>query len=158
MKTKVFLLCFVSALTAHAVDLPAEFNSTAIKPLPLTESQRMQIFATRRDPPVISLGKSGFNLSGSLAYGFRRLPPQEDLTRAQKFLRLPLIRLFVPGPMERPPETGGRYFAWRNEESPLPWTRAASRPATVKGPEVNPAVRDGPDIQKGQLNIGFRKQ
>jgi hypothetical protein len=158
MKTRVFLLCFVSALTAYAADPPEQFNSTALKPLPLTEAQRMQIFTAKRDPPVITLGKSGFNLSGSLVYGFRPLPPQEDLTRAQRFLRLPLIRLFVPGPMPRPPETGGRYFAWRNEESPLPWTRAASRPAIIKGSESNPAVRDGPEIQKGILNIGFRKQ
>jgi hypothetical protein len=138
MNAKLFLLCFGSALTAYAADPPTQFHSTVMKPLPLTESERMQNFFTaKRDIPVIQLGKSDFVFSGPLVEGFRRLPHEENLSRTRRFLRLPVVRLFVPGPMERPPETGGKYFSWRTEECSLPWTGAgaASRPPIGQGPE-----------------------
>jgi hypothetical protein len=76
---------------------------------------------------VIALGRSDFVFSGPLVYGFRRLPHEEHLSRTRRFLRLPIIRLFVPGPMPVP-EEGGKYFAWRSDECSLPWREAASRP------------------------------
>jgi len=158
MNAKLFLLCFVSALTASAADPPAQFNSTLRTPIQVTESERFQaLIAPKKDISPIAIGRSGFVFKGPLAYGFRRLPHEENLTRAQRFLRLPVIRLFVPGPMERPPETGGKYFAWRSDECSDSWTRAASRPSVVKGPESTPAVREGPDIQQGLLNVQLRK-
>lgn len=136
MNAKLFLLCFASALTAASADPPAQFNSTVRTPLQITESERLQsLLAPRRDIPVIAIGRSDFVFSGPLVQGFRRLPHQDNLSRGQKFLRLPLIRLFVPGPMERPPETGGKYFAWRNDGCSVPWILAASRPTIAKGPE-----------------------
>jgi hypothetical protein len=90
---------------------------------------------SKQNLSTISLGHSGFNLKGPLVYGFRRLPPEENLTRAQRFLRLPLIRLFVPGPMPNPPASGGRYFAWKRDQSDFAWTTVASRPGTIRGPE-----------------------
>src|SRR5882724_1470084 len=136
MNAKLFLLCFVSAWTASAADPPAQLNSTLRTPIQITESERFQalIAHTKANPSAIAIGRSDFVFSGPLVYGFRKLPHQENLTKAQKFLRLPVIRLFVPGPMPRPPETGGRYFAWRSE-SDLAWTTAASRPGIIRGPE-----------------------
>jgi hypothetical protein len=136
MKTKVFLLCFVSALTAFAADPPSLFTATMSKSMPLTEAERQKNFLeARRDHPVIALGKSDFVLSGPLVAGLRKLPPRENLTRTQRFLRLPVIRLFVPGPMENPPGGTGKYFAWRTSECSLPWTEAASRPPLARGSE-----------------------
>ena len=134
MKAKLFLLCFVGAVTASAADPPAQFDSTVQKPIPLNRSERAQnLLAQKPAAPVIILGRTDFVFSGPLVEGFRRLPPQENLSRGQRFLRLPLVRLFVPKPMERPPE-GGKYFAWRNENCSLSWPEAASRPEIVKGP------------------------
>ena len=137
MKTKLLLLCFGSALTAYAADPPAQFNSSLRTGIQITESERFQALMehSKQNLSTVSIGHSGFNLSGPFVYGFRKLPPREDLTRAQRFLRLPVIRLFVPGPMPNPPESGGRYFAWRSEESRiLAWTTAANRVGTTKGP------------------------
>jgi hypothetical protein len=135
MKTEVFLLCFVSALTAVAGDPPSQFNATMSKAMPLTEAERQQNFLNaKRDAPVITLGKSDFVLGGPLVEGLRPLPHQDDLSRGQKFLRLPIIRLFVPGPMENPPGGTGKYFAWRNEQCAQAWPQAASRPPISKGP------------------------
>jgi hypothetical protein len=132
MNAKLFLLCFVSAATASAADPPAQFNSTVLRPIPITESMRLQNFLTQKpDISVITLGRSDFVLSGPLIEGFRRLPPADNLSRGQKFLRLPVIRLFVPKPMPWP-DDGGKYFAWRNNS--LPWVLASSRPAIQKGP------------------------
>jgi len=133
MRTTVFLLCFVAAFTAAAGEPPAQFSSSVRPGIPITEGERQVDFIfAKRAAPVIALGKSDFVLSGPLVAGFRRLPPQENLTRAQRFLRLPIIRLFVPGPMERPPGGTGKYFAWRNDDSDLPWTLAASRPVGAR--------------------------
>jgi hypothetical protein len=127
MKAKLFLLCFVSALTASAADLPSQFNSTVLPHMPYSDSARWESLLTpRRDIPVIVLGRSDFVFSGPLVEGFRKLPHVENLSRGQRFLRLPLVRLFVPKPMPVP--TGGKYFAWHSDECSLPWREAASRP------------------------------
>jgi hypothetical protein len=126
MNAKLLLLCFVSAWSASAADPSVELNSTVHRSIPLTESERMQNFITaRRDAPVITLGKSDFVLSGPLVEGLRRLPHEENLSRGKRFLRLPIIRLFVPRPIEIP--QGGKYFAWRSDECSQPWPAAASR-------------------------------
>ena len=83
MKTTVFLLCFVSALTAFGADpaAQAQFNASVLKGIPLTEAERQKEFLeAKRDAPVIALGKSDFVFSGPLVAGFRRLPPASDLT------------------------------------------------------------------------------
>jgi hypothetical protein len=138
MKANLFLLCFASALTAYAADPPGQLNSTLRTPIEVTQSERFQalIAHSKPNPSAIAIGRSDFVLSGQLVYGFRRLPHEEGLTKTQRFLRLPVIRLFVPGPMPNPPESGGRYFAWKSEESrTLAWTTAASRPGIIRGPE-----------------------
>jgi len=133
MKTTVFLLCFVSALTAWAGDPPARFNTNVRPGIPITPAERQLDFLfAKRDAPVIVLGKSDFVIGGPLIAGLRPMPHEQNLSVGRKFLRLPVIRLFVPGPMERPPGTG-KYFAWRNDDSAMSWTVAASRPVVQKG-------------------------
>ena len=132
MKTIVFLFCFGSVL-AFAADAWAQSDFSARQGIPMTEAERQRLFLeARRESPVITFGKSDFVIGGPLVAGLRKLPPQENLSRGQKFLRLPIIRLFVPGPMERPSGTG-RYFAWKNEDNPLPWPATASRPVAARG-------------------------
>ena len=136
MNAKLFLLCFVSATAAYAGDPPsALFKSSTTVPTPLDRTAQFQNFITQKgSPSVIVIGRSDFVLNGPLVEGFRRLPHREDLTIGQKFLRLPVIRLFVPGPMPMPPESGGKYFAWRSDECTQPWTIAASLQDPVRGP------------------------
>jgi len=136
MNAKLFLLCVATTVTAYAGDPPsAQFKSSALKPIPLDPTARFQNFLTQKDSPsVIALGRSDFVFSGPLVTGFRRLPHEDHLNIGQKFLRLPVIRLFVPGPMPMPPEGGPKYFAWRSEEGTQPWTVAASRRDIRRGP------------------------
>ena len=133
-KAKLFLLCFVSALTASAADPPTQFNSTTLSHMPSSGSEHWQSLLTqKKDMSVIAVGRSDFVFSGPLVYGFRRLPHEENLSRTRRFLRLPIIRLFVPGPMPVPTQ-GGKYFAWRSDECSLPWREAASRPEVTRMP------------------------
>lgn len=139
MNAKLFLVCFVSAASAMAADPPAgfdstvPFNSTVLPPFSIYDSSTWKSDLIKPKPavPVIVVGRD-FVLNSPLVEGLRKLPPQEDLSRGQRFLRLPIIRLLVPKPMPTPPGTG-RYFAWRNCSQA--WPDAASRPAIWKGPE-----------------------
>lgn len=123
-----------------AADPPARFNSTAGFDSPVlpgfslydASTWKSDLINPKPAVPVIILGRD-FVLNSPIIEGLRRLPPAENLTRAQRFLRLPVIRLFVPKPMPKPPGGTGRYFAWHN--CSLAWTDAASRPAIWKGPE-----------------------
>lgn len=133
MNAKPFLLCFIAASTVFAAAAPPrQYNATSLQSIPFNDWSRLHSLLTeKRDSPLITLGKTDFTISSPLIEGFRPLRHSEDLSRGQRFLRLPIIRLFVPGPMEKPPGTG-RYFAWRNCD--LPWIEAASRPGIIKGP------------------------
>lgn len=137
MKTKLLLPLFVSAATAFAADPPSQnnhqYHAAGIQPVPL--NARMQFVLTAKPAsPVIALGNSGFVFSGPLVEGLRPLPNSQNLNAFQRFLRLPIIRLAVPGPMESPPGTG-KYFAWRNTDNTDPWIVTATRPQITKGPE-----------------------
>jgi len=101
----------------------------------MTSAERqMEFIETRNDAPVISLWRSDYVVGGPLVVGLRKMPPTEEhLSLGRKVLRLPLIRLLVPGPMEKPPGGTGKYFAWRNDDCPLPWPVAASRPVVARG-------------------------
>jgi len=148
MKTTVFLLCFASALTAFAGDPPAQFNSSVRHGIPITQAERQLDFLfAKRDTPAIALGKSDYVISGPLVAGLRKLPHEENLSLGRKFLRLPIIRLIVPGPMGRPPGGTGKYFAWRNDNCDLPWTVAASRPVGARWTDWRNAQPDGMLIQ-----------
>lgn len=132
MKAKLVLLCLACATGAFAGDPSTEYSATVLRHV--RESMRFENLITpRRDLPVIQLGRSDYVFSGPLAEGFRPLPHQENLSRGQRFLRLPLVRLLVPKPMPWPDDDNQRYFAWRSCSQP--WAVAASRPDVGKGPE-----------------------
>ncbi len=137
MNVKLVLLCLLSVSTALAADTPSLFDSTTtsmMKPIPLNGySPWRSLLIAPRESPHLMLGKSDFALNSPLIDGFRPLPHVEGLSRTQRFLRLPVIRLFVPGPMERPSGVG-KYFQWRDEDSDIPWSVASSRPGLMKGP------------------------
>lgn len=141
MNTKPLLLWFVLAATAFAGDPPADqynhqYQTIPVQPLSLDEAIRLPGIATVQPAlPPVTLGTSDFVISGPLVYALRPLPaPAEHLSLPQKFLRLPIIRLAVPGPMEKPPGTG-KYFAWRDTDDDQPWEARVSRPELVKGPD-----------------------
>ena len=133
MKAQLPLLCLFAATTAFAADTPSDYTATTLPPLRVnTDPAHWDKIITRnQNSPTIALGKSDFAITGPLIEGFRPLHNHEELSRGRRFLRLPLIRLFVPGPMENPPGGTGKYFAWRN--SPLAWPVAASRSGIQKG-------------------------
>ncbi len=137
MNAKLILLCLLSASTALAADSPSLFDSTTtsmMKPIPLNGySPWRSLLTQRHEPPHFMLGKSDFALNSPLIDGWRPLPHVEGLSRTQRFLRLPVIRLFVPGPMERP-SGAGKYFKWRDDDSDIPWSVASSRAGIMKGP------------------------
>ena len=135
MHAKLFLLCFVSAATAYAGDSPStQFKSSTTTPNSFDQSAQFQGFLTQKsEPSVLVIGRSDFTLQGPLVYGFRRLPHEDNLGLGQKFLRLPVIRLFVPGPMPIPPEGGPKYFAWKSEQYAHAWPVSASHQSIVRG-------------------------
>lgn len=73
--------------------------------------------------PDLKLGKSGYTVNGPLADGLRRRRSSPDLSLGKRILRLPVIRLFVPGMPDMPPAGGGKYFLWG--ESDRPWSAIA---------------------------------
>jgi hypothetical protein len=134
MNAKPLLLCLFSVSTALAGDPPAQYNATAFPPMPLYSRPGSGSFLTKKsESPLVTLGKSDFVVSGALIEGLRPLHNTEGMSTGQKFLHLPVIRLFVPGPMPRPPGGTGKYFAWRNSDNDEPWEVRASRPP-LKGP------------------------
>src|SRR5262245_60752175 len=81
--------------------------------------------------PGISIGRSHVTLGGPLIQTFQRPRDWSDLSRGEKFLSLPIVNLFVPQPMPRPPGTG-KYFKWRSE-SDQPWATEALSVRTEPG-------------------------
>src|SRR5439155_22355596 len=87
----------------------------------------------KREFTTITLGKSDFEVSGPLIEGLRRRRSEADRNLGQKILGFPLVRLFVPQRMPSPPQSGGKYFAWRRESS-QPWVSIASGAGVAAGP------------------------
>jgi hypothetical protein len=92
-----------------------------------------------RDSPI-RLGRSDVTVSGPLVFGLRSSRTPADASAARRFVDLPVIRLFVPQPMPTPPETSGRYFAWRGS-SPRPWANVSTRGGAAAG-AYDPTRRD----------------
>jgi hypothetical protein len=122
----VFVLCL---LTVEAQERPAQFDASKTT-LPAWRAPNWEELLEPK-PARLTLGKSDFVMSGALVETFRATPRSTgDRTLAQKFLSLPIVNIFVPGPMPKT-GSGGKYFAWgeRNE----PWAAVAARRSS--GPE-----------------------
>jgi len=134
MNAKPLLFCLFSASTAFAGDPPAQYNAKAFPAVPLYSHSQSSVWLTKKtESPLVTLAKTDFTVTGPLIDGLRPLGHSADLSPGRKFLRLPIIRLFVPGPMPSPPGTG-KYFAWRASDNDEPWEARSSRPCIVKGP------------------------
>ena len=81
-----------------------------------------RVLGQKRDAPELRIGKSGFVMSGPLLEGVRRQRSSGDRSVGKRLLGLPIVRLFVPGPMPSPPG-GGQYLRWG--ESDRPWIAIA---------------------------------
>ena len=122
----VFSSCL---LTLGAQERPAQFDASKTA-LPQWNSLKIEELMEPR-PTRLTLGKSDFVMGGALVETFRATPrPAGERTLAQKFLGLPIVNMFVPGPMPKTGQ-GGKYFAWgQREES---WSVVSARPAS--GPQ-----------------------
>jgi hypothetical protein len=123
-------LVFVSCLlTLKAQERPAQFDASKTT-LPEWKTLRIEELMEPR-PTRLTLGKSDFVMSGALVETFRATPrPAGERTLAQKFLSLPIVNMFVPGPMPKA-GSGGKYFAWGEREES--WSVVSARPAS--GPQ-----------------------
>jgi hypothetical protein len=91
-----------------------------------------RVLRTPADSPPLKLGKSDWTLSGPITDGLRRRRSAPDRSLGKRILSLPIVRLFVPGPMPTPPG-GGRYLLWG--DSDRPWITVAQG-----APAGDPAV------------------
>ena len=149
MKARLLLLLTISfgaADAAFAREEPSHFNSTTTTPKAQTQWNTdpkywERVLRAPKDLPDLKIGKSDYVIGGPLIDGLRRRRPAPDLSRGQRFLRLPIVRLFVPQPMPSPPG-GGRYFLWG--ESSRPWTAIAEGAAA--GELSNPITHEAPSL------------
>jgi hypothetical protein len=123
-------LVFVSCLlTLGAQERPAQFDASKTT-LPQWRTPNWDELLEPK-PVRLTLGKSDFVMSGALVETFRNTPrPAGERTLAQKFLSLPIVNMFVPGPMPKTGQ-GGKYFAWGERDES--WSVVSARPAS--GPQ-----------------------
>ena len=74
----------------------------------------------KQNPPRLTLGRSDSAVSGPLVDTFRLgRRAAEEPTLGRRLLGLPIINIFVPEPMPKPPREGV-YFAWGERD--VPWS------------------------------------
>lgn len=144
MNAKLLLLFAISLEVtgvSSAGDVQSLFNAT---PTPKAQTQWNtdpkyweRVLRETKELPDVKLGKSDYVISGPLVDGLRRRRSSPDLSLGKRILRLPILCLFVPGPMPSPPG-GGRYFLWG--ESSRPWTAVAEGAAA--GDLSNPVTHE----------------
>jgi hypothetical protein len=79
-----------------------------------------------RNELQFSVGKSDFAVNGPLFETFRNpRRSRPDRSLGQRILDLPIVNLFVPQPMPKPPSEGEKYLAWGDRD--LPWSAIADR-------------------------------
>lgn len=134
-KTLAAVIIASFAFTMQAQQRPKAIDAattTTKKPLDWNDPKWWE--ANRTNAAHITVGKSEFMVTGPLIETFRVARPSPDeRSLGRKFLDLPIINLFVPGPM---PPVGNpgverKYFAWGDRG--VPWTVLADRP--IPGPQ-----------------------
>ncbi len=121
-KTTVLAIFLASSLFAsgeevqRGLDLfaPAR-TSTQWQYNPTIRSQ----LSTNEPALKITIRSGELVLSGALVETFRRPRNWSDLSLGEKILNFPVLNLFIPAKLPRPPGGIGRYFAWG--ESDQPW-------------------------------------
>jgi hypothetical protein len=83
-----------------------------------------KLLSEKRAEPAVSVGRAEIVVRGPLVETFRRPKSSSELNLGQKILTFPVINLFVPLEMPKPPGGPGKYFAWH--ESSMPWTAIAA--------------------------------
>jgi len=121
MKTLLLLLILACEFTrvAAADELQAQFDMfapTEMSPNWKPNPALWRELRTTRTNPAVSVGGNEFRMSGPLvgAYQTARRSAGERPSLGETLIAIPIgvLSLFVPQPMPRPPESGGRYFAW----------------------------------------------
>jgi hypothetical protein len=147
MKTKIIALAvlFGAPLLVSAQELQTKLDMYA--PLQLSKEWKYSSAIwdqysgiSSNQTPGISLGRSRVTLGGPLIQTFQRPRDWSDLSRGEKFLSLPIINLFVPQPMPRPPGGTGKYFKWG--QSDQPWDTVAA--GTLREPGLGSLVPGRP--------------
>ena len=82
-----------------------------------------RVLVQKNESQGLRLGKSGWVAKGPVVDGLRRRRSMSDRSAGERFLGLPVVRLFVPQPAPLPP-SGGKYFSWG--ESDRPWVAIAT--------------------------------
>ncbi len=144
MKTRPFVILGALLVGASLAARADEESSYSVSGSAKAQSQWNtdpryweKVLHESKEFPDVKLGKSDFTVGGPLVDGLRRRKSSPDLSLGKRFLRLPIVRLFVPQPMPSPPG-GGRYFVWG--DSSRPWTALAE--GVVAADPSNPLTRE----------------
>jgi hypothetical protein len=116
-----------------------------------------ELTASRTNPPV-HVGGTGLRASGPLldaaATARRARGTKPSLSRTLLSVPVGIASLFVPHPMPKAPEDGGRYFAWRGQTF-SPWIHASAGAANGLGLTDNPITREP---RNGLVNVSWRDE
>jgi hypothetical protein len=129
MKTPALIVLGLGlmALAGQAEEKPAQFdvNDPKTRYLDWKDPEWWQR-DWKRDEMKFSVGGSDYAVSGPLAETFRvrRGTSFRERSLGQKILSLPIVNLFVPQPMPKPPGSG-KYLVWGQREEP--WSNTADR-------------------------------
>lgn len=134
MKTVLIALGTVACTTCIVFAADPAINAEIIKRASDQMTAEPAVRNFGREGRPIPLGKSGIEASGPLVNTFRPPPrPWREMTLPDKLTSIPVVGLFVPQPMPRPPSVRGRYFAWG--QSDRAWVDIADH--VPPGPQVS---------------------
>jgi hypothetical protein len=148
MKTNLLLLAalltvFGSARADEKAERTDQFKSAAeIAPWPSKNDVRHWERVLREKPESsgVQIGKSGYTASGPLVDAVRRRKSLPGDSLGRRILRAPVVRLFVPQPMPKPPG-GGKYFHWGDSEHSWTTVVTGRAPGHISNPEVTHEAR-----------------
>ena len=114
-KPTVLSVLLASNLFASAEELHRGFDLFA----PTQTTSRWQYhpviwgqLSTQEPSVKLSIGPNEFLVRGALVDAFQRPRDWSELSLGEKILNFPVLNLFIPQKMPRPPGGTGRYFSW----------------------------------------------
>ncbi|NJN06204.1 MAG: hypothetical protein HC814_07350 [Rhodobacteraceae bacterium] len=163
MKARLLFFVVTGSLVAAATAQDARSSFDAFAPAAASThwqpnpSLWRELTSGRSNAPV-TLGESGLRASGPLldaaATARRARGSKPGLGRTLLSVPVGIASLFVPQRMTKPPETGGSYFAWR-QETASPWIHASAGAAVGPGLADNPITREP---RNGWMNVTWRDE